>query len=139
VVHDARPGITPRRARVPGVEVENYSGYDSRDIARMVRAGQKAMRAPSPLKVVVTPTPQRTRGCAVVGGKDVVIAVAPPSRFYKKKLARIVEHELLHTKGKEHDDMTEEELWSEGPEPSWSRGKKVRYRGKGKSVREKLQ
>jgi hypothetical protein len=96
------------------------------------------MKAPSPLEVVVTPTPQRTRGCAVVGGKKMVLAVAPPSRFSKAKLARIIKHELLHARGKEHEEMAEDELWSSGPEPAWAKGKQVRYRGRGESVQRRL-
>jgi hypothetical protein len=94
--------------------------------------------ASSPLEVMVTPTPQRTRGCAVVGGKKMVLAVAPPSRFSKAKLARIIKHEMLHARGKEHEDMKEDELWSSGPEPEWSKDKQVRSRGRGESVQRRL-
>jgi hypothetical protein len=118
--------------------LENYSGYDAGDLRRLVEAGAKAMRASHKLHVVVTPTPQRTRGCAEVGGKKVVLAVAPPSRFSKPKLARILKHELLHTQGLEHEDMTDEELWSKGPEPRWARDKQVRHERKGKAIQKRL-
>jgi hypothetical protein len=67
-----------------------------------------------------------------------VISVSPPSRFSKAKAARIIRHELLHAEGLEHEDMTEREKWSSGKEPRWSKGKRVRYRGKAKSVRRRL-
>jgi len=74
-----------------------------------------------------------------VGGKDVVIQIAPPSRFSKRKLARIYEHELRHIEGLEHEEMTEKDLWSEGPEPEWSRGMKVRRRKRrGDEIEEEL-
>jgi hypothetical protein len=67
-----------------------------------------------------------------------VLAMAPPSRFRKGKAARIIRHELRHALGEEHEDMTEEDLWSTGKEPAWAKDKKVRYRGKGKSIRKGL-
>jgi hypothetical protein len=67
-----------------------------------------------------------------------VLAIAPPSRFSKTKLARILKHELLHLQGLEHEDMTEDELWSGGDEPSWSRDKPIRYRRKGRTVEKDL-
>ena len=67
-----------------------------------------------------------------------VIAVASPSRMSKKKLARIFEHELLHVKGKTHEDMTRRQYWSVGDEPAWARGsRKLRHVRRGESILEK--
>jgi hypothetical protein len=81
---------------------------------------------------IVVSAPQRSRGCAEVGqrkeGRAVVIAMAPPSRYNLRRLARLLEHELGHTRGLAHDDMEEGMLWSLGPVPSWARGTRMRYR-----------
>jgi hypothetical protein len=86
------------------------------------------------LRIAVVTSPNRSRGCADVGGNRVVMQVAPPSKFSKKKLARLFEHELLHTKGLEHSDMNHDQLWSGSSEPEWSKGSKLRYRKRGQSI-----
>ena len=134
MVHDEGSRVVRGRC----VTLENFSGYDSGDLLELFERGRVAENAPCQLEVQVTPTPNRTRGCATVGGKKVVVAVAPPSRFSKAKLARIYRHELRHIAGQEHEDMTERDLWSSGPEPEWSRGVSIRYRQRGESVRGKL-
>lgn len=63
-----------------------------------------------------------------------MMAIASPSRFSKKKLARLFEHELAHIRGKEHADMSEGVYWSKGDEPEWARGKRVEWKRKGESV-----
>lgn len=81
-------------------------------------------------------SPIRTRGCAEVtrdrsGGK-MVIAISSPSRLGKdplRRLARVIEHEMQHLRGVEHDAMRDERLlYSEGPTPWWARGSRLRYR-----------
>jgi glutamate dehydrogenase/leucine dehydrogenase len=73
-----------------------------------------------------------------VGGGKVVIQIAPPSKSSRAQLARIFRHELRHILGEEHDDMSEENLWSKGPEPDWSSGKRLRYVRRGQSVEDEL-
>lgn len=85
----------------------------------------------------------RSRGIAYVGScsstsspneaceaKSIVLLVAPPAKMTLRRLARLFEHEVLHTLGKEHEQMTEKEYWSEGGVPSWARGCRIRYEGK---------
>jgi len=61
------------------------------------------------------------------------MAVASPSKFSKRKLARLFEHELAHIEGADHDEMTKEVYWSKGGEPAWARGKRIRHVKKGRS------
>ena len=82
---------------------------------------------PSRLELVVTTNPNRTRGCAEVGGTAIVIAVAPPSKFSQRKLARIFEHELTHILGLDHHEMPEPVLWSRGGTPEWARDLPLRW------------
>ena len=58
--------------------------------------------------------------------------IAYPSKFSKRKLARLYEHEVAHTKGLEHEQMSEETYWSKGGEPKWARDVKLRYKGPAK-------
>lgn len=82
--------------------------------------------------------PQRSRGCAEVGrrvhpnreGEAIVIAIASPSHFSMRRLARLFEHEVGHTHGLEHGDMRDKLLWSLGPVPEWAKGAVIRYEGK---------
>ncbi len=87
--------------------------------------------------VTVVSSPIRTRGCAEVSpdrpGARVVIAIAPPGKFTLAKFCRILEHELLHSKGVDHEQMPESRLWSEGPVPAWAVGLTIRYMGRAPS------
>lgn len=82
-------------------------------------------------KIVVVSSPIRTRGCAEVSpdrcGSMIVIAIAPPGKFTLAKFARIFEHEALHSKGVEHEQMPESRLWSEGGVPLWALHCRVRH------------
>ena len=53
----------------------------------------------------------------------------PPNRAAStlRRLARLLEHEVRHTFGEEHKDMTTKVYWSLGPLPAWARGARVRY------------
>jgi hypothetical protein len=117
------------------MRLRNYTGYDTRDLERFFRKGLKALGARLDKTVIVVSSPTRSRGCAMVGTEDkegtaIVIAVAPPSRFTLRRLARLWEHEVLHTLGFEHEMMTEEEMYSLGELPSWARGERIRYWGR---------
>lgn len=47
-----------------------------------------------------------------------------------RRLARVFEHEVVHTKGLDHEHMPERVLWSLGPVPKWAEGVKLRYLGR---------
>lgn len=91
-----------------------------------------------PKHVIVVAAPARSRGCAELGGRPgprregiaIVIAMAPPSRFRLRRLARLFEHEVGHTSGLAHEQMSEGMLWSLGPTPAWARDCEIRYRGR---------
>lgn len=83
----------------------------------------------------MVPAPARSRGCAEIGdrrgeGRAIVIAIASPSHFSMRRLARVFEHEVVHTKGLDHEHMPERVLWSLGPVPKWAEGVKLRYLGR---------
>ena len=102
----------------------------------------RAHRVVVPKNIVVVSSPIYSRGCANVGSStnkrdeesQIVIAIAQPARLSApggmRRLARVVEHELLHTQGLDHEDMTEHDLYSLGPLPAWAYGKRIRYEGR---------
>jgi hypothetical protein len=62
-----------------------------------------------------------------------VIAISSPHAFSQRRLARLFEHEVLHTKGYQHEDMSKDDKWSLGPVPNWADGLKIRYKGRAPS------
>lgn len=85
------------------------------------------------LQFVITAAPQRSRGCAEVGGRRISIAIASPSHFSLRRLARLLEHEVSHAMGLDHEDMPERLLYSTGPTPRWALGTRLRYHGRARS------
>lgn len=118
--------MPPRRSIV----LENNSGYDSRDLLRVITRAAHVMGVRKRVRVVVTASPIRSRGCATVGGDEVVFAIAPPSKFTMRRFARLAEHEFAHIKGIEHEQMGERLLYSEGALPLWAKGLRIRYLGR---------
>lgn len=109
------------------VHFENRNtAYTSSSLRAFFEAGC-AYHGVHNVKLVCVPSPGRTRGCATIepGVNEVVIQIASPSRLSLKKLARLFEHELLHTRGMVHEQMSEEDYWSQGPEPFWARGRSL--------------
>jgi len=123
-----------RRARF---RLTNRSGYDTEDLRAFFARGLSAMRVRTFRHILVVAAPQRSRGCAEVGhrgtrrdGRVIVIAIAPPSRFSIRRLARLFVHEASHTLGAEHEDMPDHVLYSLGATPRWAYGLRIRYRGR---------
>lgn len=119
--------------------LDNRSAWSSRDLARFFARGLKALRIFTFREIIVTPSPIRSRGCAEIGsgrrdGKAISIAIASPSRFDLRRLARLFEHEVAHTKGQHHEDMSHNVLWSLGPVPRWA---KVQLRWQGELTRKR--
>jgi hypothetical protein len=83
------------------------------------------------IEIVVVAAPQRSRGCAEVGGHRMVLAIAPPSysdyASFMRRLSRLFEHEARHLQGIEHAQMSEALLYSLGPTCSWAKGLRIRY------------
>jgi hypothetical protein len=65
------------------------------------------------------------RGRAEIGGKKMFLYLPRRSRVHPAYLARIVEHEISHLKGKRHEQMTRREYWSRGKLPSWAKKAKI--------------
>lgn len=136
LVHGKRPLNVARDPGAPRStikEIVNKTGYDTKDLRKFFERGARAHGVRG-LRVGVVPSPNRSRGCATVGGKDVVMSLAPPSKFSAPKLARLYEHELLHVQGKEHEDMADRDLWSKGKAPKWALGLKLTYKRRGESI-----
>ncbi len=117
-----------------GLRLINRSGYDDEDLRRFVRRGLSACGVRGAVECTCVASPIRSRGCAEVGGKRMVLAIAAPSRTSKKeflrRLARLFEHEAAHLRGLEHHKMDRDLLYSRGPTPDWARGTKLRYVGR---------
>ena len=133
-VAGASLGLTQRRSLATqrdrrAFSLDNQSGYDSADLRRFIEKGLRATGTPSRgLRVVVVSAPERSRGCATVSGKEMVIAIASPSRYSLRRLARLIEHEAAHLRGMDHGDMPRDLLYSLGAVPRWARDGVVRYR-----------
>ena len=110
--------------------MENLSGYDTDDLADFFAAAKKFYRVGKPLRVIVTASPIRSRGCADVHGTRMSIAIAPPSLFRLRRFARLVEHELAHIQGLDHKDMSERLLYSLGNTPDWAKKFRFGYVGR---------
>ena len=126
--------------------MENRTGYDTLDIVRFIRAGLRATRTPKDVRVRVVTAPQRSRGCADVGGRRMVLALNAPWYCDRndclRRLARMFVHECEHIKGVPHSRMCRhvcrrgvcrkncDLLYSYGPTPRWARGTRIRYHGR---------
>lgn len=125
-----RSGGASRVLRGGNLTVDNRSGYDTRDLHRFFLKGLRAMKVTGPTHVVVAASPIRSRGCAQVGGRVIVISIASPANFSMRRLSRLFEHEVAHKVGSEHHHMSENLLYSLGPTSEWAKGMTIRYRGR---------
>lgn len=121
-----------RRSRQ--ITLKNWSSYDTSDLLQFFERGLRGLKARGHKNIMVVPSPIRSRGCATVGGHQIVIAIASPSHFSLRRLARLFEHEVTHNKGLDHEEMDEDVLWSLGPIPSWAQGTVLRWR-RGSKIR----
>ena len=111
------------------IVLTNHSRYETEDLLRFFERGLRALRQGHRVKrILVVPSPIRSRGCATVGGDSIVIAIASPSHFSLRRLARLFEHEVTHNKGLDHEEMRQNVLWSLGPVPRWAKGTVLRWR-----------
>ena len=117
------------------LRVENWSGYDTEDLGRFFIRGLRATKTRvADLRITVVAAPQRSRGCAEIGGREMTIAMNAP--WYcrrtdcERRLARMFMHECAHIQGFEHRDMPRDLLLSYGPRPAWAKGARIRYVGR---------
>lgn len=113
------------------ISVINRSGYRTDDLRTFFTRGARALRMRGRLQISVVPSPIRSRGCAEVGGTRMVIAIASPSKFSLRRLARLFEHEAAHIKGVEHERMRKDLLYSLGSVPRWAVGMRIRPQATG--------
>lgn len=117
-----------------GFALENRSGYATADLRRFFARGFAAYafpeRAVRAYTIAVMTAPQRSRGCAEVGGRRMAIAIASPTHFSLRRFARLFEHEAAHLAGMDHEDMPYRLLMSLGPVPEWATGTRLRYLGR---------
>lgn len=123
-------------------DLENLSGWDTGDLRRFLERGFRAYGFPAEAirryKIVAVAAPQRSRGCAEVGGRGMAIAMASPSHFSLRRLARLFEHEAAHLAGYEHEDMPHRLLYSLGGVPDWAQGTRLRYHGRAPNQMDRL-
>jgi hypothetical protein len=123
---------------MPTIRVDNRTGYDTADLERFFAKGLWAMGCKRDKFIKVLPTNGDSRGIAYVGrchtaqrgaceARSIVLMLPAPERLSVRRLARLFEHEVLHTLGKSHEQMTKAEYWSQGGVPGWARGMKVRW------------
>ncbi len=116
------------------LKLDNRSGYDTEDLRRLIRRGLRACGVRGTVFVTVMASPIRSRGCADVGGRRMVLPIAPPSRTSEKeqirRLARVLEHECEHLKGVQHGHMPKQILYSSGATPAWARGLRLKRVGR---------
>jgi hypothetical protein len=109
--------------------IMNRSGYDTRSLKRFFERGLRAMRIRArgrpPLEITLVSSPIRSRGCAEVKGHRMTIAMASWAKFSVRRLARLFEHEVAHTEGLDHEQMSHQLLYSTGPTPRWARGVRI--------------
>jgi hypothetical protein len=128
----------------PGTTLENRTNWDTNDLARFFAAACEATGV-FPRSFIAVPSPIRSRGCAEIpkhspepqrghSSARVVISVASPSHFTRRRLARLLEHELGHAAGLEHRDMDESLKFSLGQLPDWARGLPLRWRQRAKHL-----
>lgn len=126
---------------MPLLKVINRTQYATEDLERFFARGLWALGCRKNKIVKVLPTKGESRGIAYVGrcrnqqrgtceAKSMVFLLPPPGPSMTiRRLARLFEHEVSHTLGKRHEDMTETEYWSSSPSvPAWARGAVIRYR-----------
>jgi hypothetical protein len=106
--------------------IDNRTSYRDEDVRKFVQAGLRAYGAPPNTEVTVRAAPGRTRGCAILGGRRMVLALARPSKWSLRKATLIFRHEVAHLRGADHHEMSPDIYWSRGPVPAWARGKKLR-------------
>jgi len=136
----------------------NRSGYDTADLRSFIDEALRTYGVRSrDVEVIVVAAPKRSRGCAevgrcfgdrCVGGRRMVIAIAPPSydtsyEAFLRRLSNLLRHECAHLRGYEHEDMDYHLLYSYGPITPWARrwsrgGRRIRYRGRAPNQMEGL-
>lgn len=136
----------------------NRSGYDTDDLRAFIEKAFKAYGVRSrDVEVIVVAAPKRSRGCAevgrctgktCVGGRRMVLAIAPPSYdssydAFLRRFSNLIRHESAHLLGYEHEDMNYHLLYSYGPIPPWARewtseNGRIRYRGRAPNQMETL-
>jgi hypothetical protein len=134
--------FVPRSVKGRGITIVNHTRYSTQDLKVLLTRACAWMGCQKNKVFVLLPsTNGTTRGCAEVGpsqlvyaysspgrreSRKIAIEIAPPSRFTISRLAKIAEHEILHTMGVTHAKMTKAAYWSLGPLPEWARGLRVR-------------
>jgi hypothetical protein len=125
---------------MPTLRVINKTSYDTSDLTRFFAKGLWALGCRKDKVIRVLMTTGDSRGIANVGmcrnGKrgecerrGLVLFLPPPEQLTLRRLARLFEHEVKHTLGKTHEEMSEQEYWSSQPSiPGWAHGAIVRWR-----------
>jgi hypothetical protein len=130
------------------MQIKNLTDYETRDLRRFFLRGLRAMGAKSNKFIEVRPKSGRfTCSRAQVGKIDVYQGV-DGKRWHLREarwirmlvyenadgtvnlqyFARVFEHEVLHSKGARHSDMSKHQMDCDLPLPDWAVGLEVRKR-----------
>lgn len=124
---------------MPLLRVINRTNYVTEDLERFFVAGLNALGTKHDKIIRVLSTTGESRGIANVGAcqnnqrgpcekKGLVLFLPPPEQLTIRRLARLFEHEVRHTRGETHEEMSEEVYWSsQKTVPAWARGAQIRW------------
>jgi len=114
----------------PKLTIQNGTKYRTDDIRRIVRAAMKALGVRAAKRVIVKPSRKHFSGRANVGSRTreaKTIWIWLPPHFNAKEAACLAAHELSHTQGVCHGDMTREQYMCRQEVP-WAKGLQLRTR-----------
>ena len=125
----------------PTLRLINKTPYDTGDLLRFFARGLWALGCRKDKVIKVLLTKGESRGIAYVGScsgqnrsgpceaKSIVLMLPPPEKLTIRRLARLFEHEVRHTRGERHEDMSEDVYWSsQRTVPAWAKGAQIRWR-----------
>jgi hypothetical protein len=131
------------------MKIRNETDYETRDLRRFFSAGLCAMKASSEKVIEVRKqtgnlhcsraTLGEVRERKVLEQGDIVrkwktsegrwirmLTYQKDGELDLRRFARVFEHEVLHSKGAEHKDMTEHQMKCDLPLPAWAEGLSIR-------------
>lgn len=140
----ALPKVDHRR-HLTRLQVINETGYDARAIRSLiVRAlRSQGVGVAGAVRVVYSGGDGRHHGCAALGesvrfrGLNMSLSIPrDPAKLDVGKFARVIRHEVMHWRGVQHADMTDDQRYCRGATPAWAEGVVVAHREKAVPSRE---
>lgn len=134
------------------MKVDNFTAYRTADLRRFFAAGLRAMNAKSDKTIEVEYRTNARHICWAAMGRVVRTTVVDddgvtvrPFKTYEgrwirmllpkpgepvdvRRFARVFEHEVHHTKGAQHKEMTQHQRDCDLPLPEWAEGLEIRLK-----------